>query len=282
MMNSGVTLENVSCPCCRADQSTAWASENGFQAVRCNRCRFIYLNPRPSDVVRDRATQLGAHAALEGSDMTEHHSPTKVQKYKRLLGMMFDDVWSSKKPIRWLDVGAGYGEVVEAVASLAPEGSVTRGLEPMAPKVAYARRRGIDLQEGFLEEVRERFDIVSSINVLSHVNDPAAFIKKFTRVLQPGGQVLIETGDMGNVESRSQFPSILDLPDHVGFSTMDNIETMLKQAGLHPVRIHRARIDGLGCAIKSLVKKLLGRPSILAIPYLSPYRRLVIRAEFKP
>jgi len=273
-------MELVDCPICHSTVHSHWASESGFTAVRCDRCRFIYLNPRPSEDVRSQATQLGAHPAMPGSDMTERYSSAKVLRYKSLLARLLRDVWAASKPVRWLDVGAGYGEVVSAVMRLAPPGSVVQGLEPMIPKVRLARERGIDLRPEFLgQQDTGHFHFVSAINVFSHVNDPRSFIGKLAATLAPGGELVLETGDMGDVEDREQFPGALDLPDHVGFATKANVESLLTECGFRVVKLYRLRIDGVALLAKSIAKRVLGRRSVIAVPYRSPYRRLVVRAR---
>ena len=278
-MPSTIQLQIVPCPVCGEMKHAHWATESGFHVVRCHSCRFIYLNPRPCDEIRNQATQLGAHAALEGSDMTERHSPSKIQRYERLFKRILGDVWAARRPIRWLDVGAGYGEVVEAVTRLAPPGSMVQGLEPMIPKVDFAKKRGITLRPEFLGPEVGKFDFVSSINVLSHVNDPRDFIRQLSAALAPGGDLVIETGDMGDVQDRSQFPGILDLPDHVGFATRDNVVSMCEDVGLRIIGTEQLRIDGFSFLAKSVVKRMIGRSSMIAVPYRSPYRRLIVRAR---
>jgi len=273
-------MELVDCPICRSTVHSHWASESGFTAVRCEQCRFVYLNPRPTEDVRCQATQLGAHPSLEGSDMTERYSSAKVRRYQSLLSRLLSDVWEARQPLRWLDVGAGYGEVVSAVMRLAPRGSVVTGLEPMIPKVRLARERGIDLRPEFLgHQDIGHFNFVSAINVFSHVNDPRAFIGKLSATLAPGGELVLETGDMGGVQYREQYPGLLDLPDHVGFATKAIVESLLTECGLRVVKLYRLRIDGMALLAKSIAKRLLGRRSVIAVPYRSPYRRLVVRAR---
>jgi SAM-dependent methyltransferase len=212
--------------------------------------------------------------------MTERYSSAKVLRYQSLLSRLLSDVWTAGRPVRWLDVGAGYGEVVSAVMRLAPPGSVVQGLEPMIPKVRAARNFGIDLRPEFLgDQDAGQFNFVSAINVFSHVNDPRGFISKLAATLAPGGEIVLETGDMEDVLVREEFPGLLDLPDHVGFATKANVESLLTECGLKVVRFYRLRIDGVALLAKSVAKRFLGRHSIIGVPYRSPYRRLVVRAK---
>ncbi len=54
-------------------------------------------------------------------------------------------------------MGAGYGEVVEALLSLARAGSKIEGIEPMKPKVDHAEAHGLCIREADLSEIQGKF-----------------------------------------------------------------------------------------------------------------------------
>ena len=56
--------EYINCPYCNLDNSKFWAKENGYTAVKCNECGFIYVNPRPSLQVIKNAIETGYHNEL--------------------------------------------------------------------------------------------------------------------------------------------------------------------------------------------------------------------------
>ena len=39
-------LETVDCPCCESDGHRHWASENGYDAVKCTGCGTVYIRGR--------------------------------------------------------------------------------------------------------------------------------------------------------------------------------------------------------------------------------------------
>ena len=203
----------------------------------------------------------------------------KVTRYKKILSSMFNDVWQNPKEISWLDVGAGYGEVVEAISALAPPGSKIEGIEPMKPKAFHARRRGLEIREAYLSEVLEKFDFLSLINVFSHIPDFRVFLKDVKGVLVVNGELFIETGNIGDLISSHEVPTELDLPDHLVFAGEQNIIDYLCEAGFTIVDIKRRRKDGLINFAKNIIKKIIGRQVTLAIPYTSQYRTLLIRAK---
>jgi SAM-dependent methyltransferase len=199
--------------------------------------------------------------------------------YRRILRRMFSDLWRNGRPIAWLDVGAGYGEVVEAISALAPAGSKIQGIEPMRPKAEAARARGLDVRNEYLRPDHYKVDVISVIDVFSHVPDFAQFLAIINQVLSPKGEVFIETGNLADLDRREDFPGELGLPDHLVFAGEKHLRGYLDRAGFDVLGIEASRIDGLFNLAKNVVKRLIGRPGAIGIPYTSRYRQLRIRAR---
>lgn len=275
-------LETIPCPYCGSERHSPWACEIGFTAVRCGECALIYCNPRPSLAAIHSAVRSGAHGKeAKGLDVRARRIGAKVKYYHRLFGGLFNDVWSRGRPISWLDVGAGYGEVLEAVTALAPPGSCVEGLEPMKPKAEEARKRGLTIIEDYLRPEHTKVDVVSVVDVFSHIPSFSAFLVDVRSVLNPGGELFVETGNLADLESRAEFPGELGLPDHLVFTGEKQLRGYLDQAGFDVVRIDRKRIDGVVNLAKNVVKRLLGRPAAFGFPYTSNYRQLLVRARLR-
>jgi 2-polyprenyl-3-methyl-5-hydroxy-6-metoxy-1,4-benzoquinol methylase len=279
-MNTETNTEIINCPYCDESKSSPWASEYGFTAVKCFECGLVYVNPRPVQSLIREAVETGVHSNVEhGRTVIARRVGTKVARYKKLISIMFRDIWCSQKTISWLDVGAGYGELVEAITAIAPPGSIIEGIEPMKPKVENARGRGLKVREKFVSEIREKYDFVSIINIFSHIPDFRAFLKDLKNVIKTGGELLIETGNIGDLVHRREVPSELNLPDHLVFAGEKNVIGYLTEADFTIVSTRRMRRDGIINFAKNIVKKLIGRHVTLAIPYTSRYRSILIRAK---
>lgn len=275
-------LETIPCPYCGSPRHAFWAQELGFAAVRCTDCGLLYCNPRPTAALIDAAVRSGAHGEeAQGLVVSARRAGRKVRQYQRLFRRMFDDVWSRGQPVSWLDVGAGYGEVLEAVTALAPAGSRIVGLEPMRPKAQQARARGLSIVEDYLRPGQPSVQIISLVDVFSHLPDFGRFLDDVRAVLEPGGQLFVETGNLADLTSRADFPGELGLPDHLVFAGEHHLRGYLERAGFEIVRWHSRRIDGFVNLAKNLAKKLLGRPSALGLPYSSRYRQLQVRAQLR-
>lgn len=270
----------VDCPYCGAHEYTPWAQELGFTAVRCKTCALIYVNPRPALDSVDAAVRTGSHGdEAHGLNVVSRRIDAKVARYRGIFRRLFEDVWRNGKPISWLDVGAGYGEIVEAVTALAPTGSRVEGLEPMRPKAAQAIARGLTITEDYLRSTHPKVEYVSVVDVFSHIPQFDKFLLDVKSVLKPGGELFVETGNLADLQSRDEFPGELGLPDHLVFAGESQLCGYIKNAGFEIVHIERIRIDGMVNLIKNIVKKVLGRPVTLGIPYTSNYRQLLVRAR---
>jgi SAM-dependent methyltransferase len=277
---SATNVETIDCPLCHGRSHTPWGSENGYQCVKCSGCGLLYVNPRPCAEKIDHAVQMGNHPD-EKLDVVGSRVAGKVAQNRRVIESMFGDLLKSGKPFSWLDVGAGFGELVEAVMQVAPTGCVCEGLEPMIPKANDAIARGLPMRTCYLNQVDRKYDVVSLIDVFSHIPDFGAFLADVKRVLNPGGEVLMKTGNAGDIGARTNFPGPLTLPDHLVFGGEDNIRRFLSEAGFDIVAIERHRIDGLVYSARNMVKWMIGRPVSLSVPYTSKSRTLYVRAKLR-
>jgi SAM-dependent methyltransferase len=78
----------------------------------------------------------------------------------------------------WLDVGCGYGYVLDAARAA---GFVVRGLEPDAKAARAARARIGDVEQGLLDEQTGPADVLSTLDVLEHLHDLDAFAQLAAR-----------------------------------------------------------------------------------------------------
>lgn len=238
------------------------------------------MNPRLPLHAIDKAVQSGAHGEEAGGlVVTARRIPKRTRIYRERFRRIFDDRWASGSAIRWLDVGAGYGEILEAVSRLAPSGSVISGLEPMKPKADAARARGLNVEQAYLSSSHPKVDIVTIVDVFSHIPDFNAFLGDVRAVLEIGGELFLETGNLADLDHRSEFPEELGVPDHLVFAGKRQIAQYLERAGFEILRVEEVRTDDLKAWCKGIVKKMLGRNIVLRMPYSSNYRSLLIRAR---
>lgn len=273
-------LESINCPFCKLTSGSVWAKENGFNAIKCSNCSFIYVNPRPKRSIIKQSVEEGIHSYLANPrSKVNRRIKAKISIYKKIFKTFLPDIWRKKTPIGWLDVGAGFGEIIQAVAALAPANSCIEGIEPMKPKVAVASKFKLNINEGYIEQVNKKLDFISFINVFSHLDDIDDFLKKCNDHLTDSGELIIETGNMADLGSATNAPGELDLPDHLMFAGEKHINGFLERNDFKVADHISYRRDTILNFVKSIIKRLMGRPVNISIPYTSKYRTIIYRAK---
>ena len=95
-----------------------------------------------------------------------------------------------------LDVGCGAGLLAEALARL---GASVTGIDASPEVIAVAREHSIksgleiDYRSGDVQQLDGRFDLVTSMEVVEHVSDPALFMQALSKRLAPGGLLVLST-----------------------------------------------------------------------------------------
>lgn len=147
-----------------------------------------------------------------------------------------------------LDVGCGAGLVCEPLARM---GARVTGLDAAPENIAAARAHAaqsglaIDYRAGSVEDLRgERFDLVTALEVIEHVTDPASFMAGLAAALGEGGLLILSTPNR-TLASRIALVSIAEgigqIPrgthDWDKFLTPDELTAIVEGAGLRVVEV---------------------------------------------
>ena len=230
-------MENVLCYNCGNSSATDFAQENGFNLVKCTHCGLLYVNPRPNAEEIDQAHKLGQHRGAELIQTTGYYDFSKVSSYTQTLKEIFGD-GSVLKGKKWLDIGCGYGEFLEALNKFSSNGVIAKGVEPNVKKAAAARKNGLDVGYFDLADHQEKYDYISILNVYSHLPDPPKIIGEWKNLLLPGGQLILETGDTADL-SRDEHPRPFYLPDHLSFGSEKIVSNILEKSGFDVLGVYK-------------------------------------------
>ena len=122
-----------------------------------------------------------------------------LSKLNPLRFKYFDRIIPQWDGLKVLDVGCGGGYTCEF---LAQRGAIVTGIDPSAACIEAAKQHAeatgltIDYRVGMGERLPfecDRFDVVVCVDVLEHVQTPAATVTEISRVLQPGGLFCFDT-----------------------------------------------------------------------------------------
>lgn len=162
--------------------------------------------------------------------------PTNVSADARRRLEAFGDLIRRR---RWLDVGAGYGVLLDL---LGPEAATCRGIEPNRERRADARKRGHDVVETVQDlDPEDRFDVISLFHVFEHLTDPIAMAEALRGHLAPGGRLIVEVPhardallDTFDCEA---FRGFTLWSEHLVLHTRESLTAFLREAGFETVTI---------------------------------------------
>jgi len=156
-------------------------------------------------VVAEEAAHFGKLAAEwwdpKGSSAMLHKlNPPRLRHIRATIDTHWGLEPDTLRPLtgrRAADVGCGAGLLAEPLARM---GATVTGIDAAPENIAVARlhaaRQGlaIDYRAGGVEALAgERFDLVTSMEVIEHVAEPAAFIAQLAGLLAPNGIMILST-----------------------------------------------------------------------------------------
>ena len=153
-----------------------------------------------SDEVKQFAAQAGDWWDPDGPEAMLHRlNPVRLKYVRDQVDQHWQADECSRTPLEGktaLDVGCGAGLLAEPLARL---GATVTGLDASPELIAVARAHAgaqhltIDYRAGELAELEGHYDLITCMEVVEHVADPAAFVKDLRRRLAPGGLLIMST-----------------------------------------------------------------------------------------
>ena len=208
-----------------------------------------------SSIVSDEVRQFSAQAAgwwdPNGPEAVLHRlNPVRLKYIRDQIDQHWQCDECTRTPLEGktaLDVGCGAGLLAEPLARL---GASVTGLDASPELITVAREHAagqgldIDYRAGELEELEGQFDLVTCMEVIEHVADPAAFVKALGRHLAPNGLLIISTPNataMSKLMMITVGEGLGRIPkgthDFAKFITPERLKVLLADAGLNCVDV---------------------------------------------
>jgi SAM-dependent methyltransferase len=200
-----------------------------FQVGYCRQCGLHVTSPVPSE-----------------AEIVKYYPPAYYgsgRRFAHVVEWMLDiiyryRVWEierHQRPGKALDIGCGRGLLLH---KLRERGWDVRGTELSEDAASYARNvLGLPVTTESLQDAQfpdSEFDLIILWHVLEHMHAPRGVLKEVSRILKPGGRLLLATPNFGSWEARwgREHWFHLNVPGHLTHFTPRTLKRLLDEEGL--------------------------------------------------
>ncbi|MDG1957382.1 MAG: class I SAM-dependent methyltransferase [Candidatus Binatia bacterium] len=245
-MGPKLATEHGGCALCGSMEGTLLAQGYDFEYLttreefsfwRCS-CGGTFLHPRPAPTAlptiypenyysynfQDKLGPL----VMRFKSLTER---AKVAAYTPYL----------RPQARVLDIGCGDGHVLRQLDDNYSPPLDLEGVEFSEHGVAATQSLGYRVHVGPIEEVElpeAAFDLVIMNQLIEHVRDPKAVLRKIARALAPGGHLFIETPNIDSLDARlfrKRYWGGYHLPRHFHLFDTVSLGRIVEESGLRTI-----------------------------------------------
>jgi len=213
-----------------------------FSYVQCNKCKLVWLNPRPKPNVL-HAYYPRAYPAYQKPQKTHSEQTTFryfLKKYLWLAKLFIkDDLYYKNPKGKLLDIGCGSGNYLEILNSW---GWQAEGVEISKQAAAAGRNNGLRIKQGTLFSVKyakNSFDVIRFSHALEHVPSPRLELLETKRILKKFGFVKIFVPNIDSLTFRifRSYWYLYETPRHFYQFTPETLTTLLLKTGFINITI---------------------------------------------
>ena len=254
--------------------------------MTCNVCELFFIDPYPKDIDRQHeVVQTHAYEDFELLETAKHYE-YEVNFYRNYFPLIQQECVQASSI---LDVGCGCGHLLERLA-VRPD-LYRAGVELNRQRAAHARRVArcevFDLPIEDFPATR-RFDVITLINVFSHIPGIDRLFEKLRLLLNDSGKIVLRTGEVQKDVKKS---AIFDweIPDHLQFLGLNTLELLAQKHGFE-IQLRRRttlskelfapetwRMKGRS-VVRNRIKSIVARISF-ALPLMEQCYNLVHRSS---
>ena len=200
---------------------------------KCIKCGFVFSQKIPSE------GELIKH--YEGYGRNDYLSPITIKRYHELL----DKLEKFRKTNRILDVGCGIGYFLEVAKE---RGWEVYGTEYTDRAIEICEEKGITMKQGKLDPTDfepESFDVITSFEVLEHINNPIEENLNFYKLLRKGGLVYLTTPNFNSLlryRLKERY-DVITYPEHLSYYTPKTLNKLYTNCGFKKLKIQTTGIS---------------------------------------
>lgn len=259
-------LETIPCPTCEVDDAALLLPGAPEHMVRCRRCGLIY--------VRQRQVLKAVSAFFEEKYVPDQRKLNRELGTWRVPTLLRETALLKRlKPARAherrtiLDVGCAGGTFLE---NFLKDGWECSGVEPARVAAEEARKRGVTVYPGLLQEAKidkeNHYDIVTYLDTLCLTATPFEDLQVIHRLLKDDGYLAIDLPGYTHRMLRNIGPvcwllnrrwsNISPSSPHLFIFSTESLRQMLAKAGFEIAAIHLEQAPTYGSPLMRLANQL--------------------------
>jgi 2-polyprenyl-3-methyl-5-hydroxy-6-metoxy-1,4-benzoquinol methylase len=150
-----------------------------------------------------------------------------------------------RKTGRLLDIGCGIGFFLDEAKK---RGWAVYGTEYSERLIGLLREKGITIHEGQLnsENYEEGFfDVVTSFEVIEHINNPTSEVTEINKLIRKGGLVYLTTPNFNSLLRRKLKIkyNVINYPEHLSYYTPSTIARLFTSNGFKKWKVETTGIS---------------------------------------
>jgi 2-polyprenyl-3-methyl-5-hydroxy-6-metoxy-1,4-benzoquinol methylase len=218
------------CPTCGEDRHQPSFNKEGFDFVTCRDCGTLYVNPVPSSALLSQYYDGFQSMAYFHEEILARTLERRRQIFSDRADMLAPFV---RPGARLIEVGSSIGLFLEQALG---RGWNITGVEINQALVERTRRElGANVVLGFIEhaELPQEIDMAVMWEVLEHLAEPVAVLRKLASVMRTGGRLALTLPNLDGIEFTACGSSheMIEAPGHLNYFTPATIERLLQRTG---------------------------------------------------
>ena len=269
------------CPICDSKHYVKKYKIMGYNLLQCSECGVILLEHGLSFLQIKRIYKK--HYFNNKNSLVGYIDYFSIQKgLEQTFKNRLKAIQILKNPTNLLDVGTSTGIFLKVCNDV---GINAQGIELSDEAVKYARNTlGVSVTHTSLEEFvsNEKFDTITSWDVVEHIYSPNSFFDKVYELLADGGYFVFTTGNIESLVAKISGKRwhLFNLPDHIFFYSEKTIARLLNKHKFKVIRIsYPHSVYNLSYLLERFMKTVLrvNNPKLIySLAYNQIFRNLVI------
>jgi SAM-dependent methyltransferase len=221
----------LACPACAcATLHRKLYAKNSCDILQCARCGLGRAECGSFDIHTYYTEDYFSGARQDGYADYRGSEPVLRREFARTVQF----IRGFRSNGRLLEIGCAYGFFLQEAARFYD----VAGIEIADAAVAFCRAGGLSVINGVADESTlaqfGTLDVIVLLDVIEHLPDPQGTLALCRQHLNPGGVIVISTGDFASFYARLAGPRwrLMTPPQHLWFFTPDSIRHLSRSLGL--------------------------------------------------